>query len=110
MVQLLHPYLTTGKTIALTIQILVGKVIALLFNTLPRFVIAVPRIGKFIKTENRLEAIRAREERDLLLNGYSFCWEKGKSSGDVREDGCPTLYVCLIPLSGVLKKGPDGTS
>ena len=59
MVQHSHPYLTTGKTIALTMQILVGKVIALFFNILPRSVIAVSRIGKFIKTENRLEAIRA---------------------------------------------------
>ena len=34
MVQLSHPYLTTGKTIALTIQTFVGKVISLLFNML----------------------------------------------------------------------------
>ena len=34
MVQLLHPYVTTGKTIALTIWIFVGKVTFLLFNTL----------------------------------------------------------------------------
>ena len=40
MVQLAHPYMTTGKTIALTIQTFVGKVMSLLFNTLPRFVIA----------------------------------------------------------------------
>ena len=32
--------MTTGKTITLTIQIFVGKVISLLFNTLSRFVIA----------------------------------------------------------------------
>ena len=32
MVQLSHVYLTTGKTIALTIQIFVGKVMSLLFN------------------------------------------------------------------------------
>ena len=44
MVQLSHPYVTTGKTIALTIQTFVGKVISLLFNTLSRFVIAfLPR-------------------------------------------------------------------
>ena len=44
MVQLSHPYMTTGKTIALTIQILVGKVMSLLFNTLCRFVITfLPR-------------------------------------------------------------------
>ena len=34
MVQLSHPYMTTGKTIALTIQIFVGKVMSLLFNAL----------------------------------------------------------------------------
>ena len=40
MEQLSHPYMTTGKTIALIMQIFVGKVISLLFNTLSRFVIA----------------------------------------------------------------------
>ena len=39
-VQLSHPYMTTGKTIALTRRTFVGKVMSLLFNTLPRFVIA----------------------------------------------------------------------
>ena len=40
MVQLLHPYMTTGKTIALTRWIFVRKVISLLFNILSRFIIA----------------------------------------------------------------------
>ena len=35
--QLSHPYMTTGKTITLTIQIFVGKMMSLLFNTLSRF-------------------------------------------------------------------------
>ena len=39
-VQLSHPCITTGKSIALTIQTFVGKVISLLFNMLSRFVIA----------------------------------------------------------------------
>ena len=39
MVHLSHPYMTTGKTIALTIWIFVGKVMSLLFNMLSRFVI-----------------------------------------------------------------------
>ena len=39
MVQLFHTYMTTGKTIALTIQIFVGKVMSLLFNMLSIFVI-----------------------------------------------------------------------
>ena len=39
MVQLSHPYMTTGKTIALTRRTLVGKVMFLLFNMLARLVI-----------------------------------------------------------------------
>ena len=39
-VQLSHPYKTTGKTTGLTIQTFVSKVISLLFNTLSRFLIA----------------------------------------------------------------------
>ena len=43
-VQLSHPYMTTGKTIALTRRTFVSKVISLLFNTLSRLVIAfLPR-------------------------------------------------------------------
>ena len=44
MVQLSHPYMTTGKAIALTLWTLVAKVMALLFNTLCKFVTAfLPR-------------------------------------------------------------------
>ena len=44
MVQLSHPYMTTGKTIPLTRWTFVGKVMSLLFSTLSRFVIAfLPR-------------------------------------------------------------------
>ena len=39
MVQLSHPYMTTGKTIALNIWTFVGKVMSLLFNMLSRMVI-----------------------------------------------------------------------
>ena len=38
-VQLSHPYMTTGKTIALTRRTYVGKVMSLLFNKLSRLVI-----------------------------------------------------------------------
>ena len=38
-VQLSHPYMTTGKTVALTRQTFVGKVMSLLFNMLSRLVI-----------------------------------------------------------------------
>ena len=41
-VQLSHPYVTTGKTVALTRRIFVGKVMSLLFNVLSRLVITYP--------------------------------------------------------------------
>ena len=40
--QLLHPYTTTGKTITLTIQTIVSKVMSLFFNTLSMFVMGFP--------------------------------------------------------------------
>ena len=40
-VQLSHPYMNTGKTIALTRQIFVGKIMSLLFNRLSRLAITV---------------------------------------------------------------------
>ena len=40
MVQLSQPYMTIGKDIALTTYTFVDKVISLLFNTLPKFVVA----------------------------------------------------------------------
>ena len=44
MVQLSHPYMTTGKTIALTRWTFIGKVMSLLFNMLSRLIIAfLPR-------------------------------------------------------------------
>ena len=47
-VQLSHPYMTTGKTIALTRWIFVGKVISLLFNMLSRlFITFLPRVSDF---------------------------------------------------------------
>ena len=48
-VQLSHPYVTTGKTIALTRWTFVGKVMPLLFNTLSRLVIAfLPRSKRLL--------------------------------------------------------------
>jgi len=48
MIQLSHPYMTTGKTIVLTRWTFVGKVMALLFNTLSSFVIALPPRSKHL--------------------------------------------------------------
>ena len=49
MAQLSHPYITTGKIIALTRQTFVGKVMSLLFNMLSRLVIAfLPRSKRLL--------------------------------------------------------------
>ena len=47
-VQLSHPYMTTGKTIALTRWTFVGKVMSLLFNMLSRLVITFPPRSKHL--------------------------------------------------------------
>ena len=61
MVQLSHSYITTRKTIALTIQIFVGKVMPLLFNMLSRLVIAfLPEQASFnysLLPSNRVTSI-----------------------------------------------------
>ena len=47
-VQLSHPYMTTGKTVALTRRTFVGKVMSLLFNMLSRLVITfLPKVRVF---------------------------------------------------------------
>ena len=48
-VQLSHPYMTTGKTIALTKRTFVGKIMSLLFNMLSRLVITfLPRSKRLL--------------------------------------------------------------
>ena len=54
-VQLLHPYMTTGKTIALTRQTVVGEVMSLLFNMLSRLVITFLPRSKHLLT-SRLQS------------------------------------------------------
>ena len=51
-VQLSHPYMTTGKTIALTRQTYVGKVMSLLFNMLSKLVITFLPRSKLRNDEN----------------------------------------------------------
>ena len=49
MVQLSHPYVSTGKTTTLTIRTFVGKVMSLFYNMLSRFVIAfLPRSKRLL--------------------------------------------------------------
>ena len=63
MVQLSHLYMTTGKTIALTIQISVGKVMFLLFNTLSlSYLFFQGVIKKNMNQRNRTAQPRKHEE------------------------------------------------
>ena len=76
MVQLFHPYTTTGKTIALTILTFVGKVISLifvdkemLFNTLSRFVTTfLPRSKCLLISWLRLPSARILKVKGKLLS------------------------------------------
>ena len=61
MAQLSHPYMTTGKSTALTIQTFVGKVMSLLYNTLSRFVIA------FFPRSKHLLILRLQSPSTVIL-------------------------------------------
>ena len=65
-VQLSHPYMTTGKTIALTRWTFVSKVLSLLFNMLSRLVTAfLPRSNRLLISW--LQSPSAAQENNLSL-------------------------------------------
>ena len=61
MVQLSHPYMTTGKTIALSRQTFVGKIVSLLLNMLSRLVIT------FLPRSKRLLISRLQSPSAVIL-------------------------------------------
>ena len=63
-IQLSHPYMTTGKTIALTSQIFVGKVMSLLLNMLSRLVIT------FLPRSNRLLILWLQSPSTVILEAH----------------------------------------
>ena len=72
-VQLSHPYMTTGKTIALTRQTFVDKVMSLLFNMLSRLVITfLPRsqfsreVAKVLEFQLQHHSFQRTPRADLL--------------------------------------------
>ena len=85
-VQLSHPYMTTGKTIALTRQTFVGKVIPLLFNMLSRLVIdLLPR------------------SKHLLIS-----WLKSSSAVILEPKNIKSVIVSIVSSSIAMKWwGPD---
>ena len=73
MVQLSHPYMTTGKTIALTRQNVVGKVMSLLFNMLSRFVVAfLPRRKSLLIPGLQSPSTAILEPKKISLSLFPF--------------------------------------
>ena len=72
-VQLSHPYMTTGKTIALTRWMFVIKVKSLLFNMLSRFVIAfLPRSKRLLISWLQLPSAVILEPKKIKFATVSF--------------------------------------
>ena len=73
MVQLSHPYMTTGNTIALTKQTFVGKVTSLLFNMLSRlFIVFLPRSKHLFMASVTICSDFGAQEKEV---SYCFHWE-----------------------------------
>ena len=72
-VQLSHLYMTTGKTIALTIWTFVGKVMSLLFKMLSRSVIAfLPRSKCLLASKTPVEYLNGEAQKVVGYIGLAF--------------------------------------
>ena len=93
MVQLSHPYTTTGKIIALTIQTFVSKVMSLLFNMQSRFVIAfLPRSSLLISWPQLPPALILEPKKScastyFYISNYMHHWTRAPIQ---------TMLSCLI--------------
>ena len=77
MVQLSHPYMTTGETIASTRQTFVGKVMSLLLNTLSRFVTAfLPRSKRLLISWLQSPSAVILEPRKIKSATETIEWER----------------------------------
>ena len=72
MVQLSHPYMTTGNTIGLTRWTFAGKVISLIFNMLSRLVITLPLKASF----NFMAAITLCSDFGTPKNKVCHCFQR----------------------------------
>ena len=85
-VQLSHPYMTTGKTIVLTVQTFIGKVMSLLFNKLSRFVIT------FLPRSKRLLIWQTDGEMMQTVTDFIFGGSKSTADGDCSHE----IKRCLL--------------
>ena len=76
-VQLSHPYMTTGKTIALIRQTFVGKVMSLLLNMLSRLVITfLPRSKRLLISSLGNKSLSSRVMISVL---FAVCYTSNKA-------------------------------
>ena len=91
--QLSHPYMTTGKTIALTRQTFVGKVMSVFFNTLSRLVITFLPRSKHL---NLMAAITILSDFGARKNKVSHCFPSYLPWSD--GTGCHDLSFLNVEL------------
>ena len=95
MVQLSHPYMTTGKTIVLTRRIFVGKVMSLLFNMLCRLVITfLPRSKRLLISWLQLPSAVILEPRKIESATVSTVSPSTSTSGRHKHS------ICSMPPFG----------
>ena len=89
-VQLSHPYMTTGKTIALTRRTFVGKVMSLLFTMLSRLVITFrPRSKRLLISWLQSPSAVILESKEIKSDSFHcfpiyFPWSNGTGCHDLR--------------------------
>ena len=97
MVQLSHPYVTPGKTIALTIWPFVSKAISLLFNMLSRFVKKMNRyLLIYLYIFDVQAGFRKAEEPEIKLPASAGSSKKQESS---RKTSISALSTMSKPLT-----------
>ena len=100
-VQLSHPYMTTGKTIALTRQTCVDKVMSLLFNMLSRLVITfLPRskclLISWLQSPSAV-ILEPQKSQNLNIDNMQCWWGCGSRKGK-------TFHVLLMGVQSVKPK------
>ena len=94
MVQLSHPYITTGKTIALTQQTFVRKVMFLIFNMMSRFVIAfLPRNKHLLISWLQSPSAVILEPKKIVCQCFHYFPIYLPSSGETRHHNLHFLIV-----------------
>ena len=97
MVQLSHLYMTTGKTIALTLQTFVNKVMSLLFNILSRFVMAfLPRSKCLLISWLQSSSTVILEPKKIICHGFHFFPFYLPRSDGTRGHGLKFLFFFLM--------------